>query len=849
MAYKLRKEFYTKLYEGRKISLFEYLNNCSYEELLEIDTNNDAYKYIYHTPGKYLVPSDLKTYHELFDYVQTHVINPEDRPIHESLMGINNILDNIKNSSIPNFAFGLIRYKMQSGKYRYYEVCVLSGEEYGLKEGWVRAYITDIHHFASRQLGEVDDANFEQEKDVADITGLLNGNSFTARANSLIKEQPQIHWALVSIDIEHFILFNEWFGKDQGDRLLREVGHILLNFEKNNAGIAGYLGSDDFALLMEYDMEKIENLYEQIRNVIVAFGLSFGFLPAFGVVKIERGTSVSDTFDRANIAATSAKKDVKSRIVVYDSKLHYAAEKEYLVLSEFMKAFQNREITFYLQPQCRISTGRIVGAEALARWIKPDGTIVQPNSFIPLLEKYGFIVDLDKYIWEQVCIEIKKWMDQGNTPIPISVNISRIDIFTIDVLQFFKEITAKYNIPHKYLKLEITESAYSETTGTIGTLVNELREEGFVVLMDDFGSGYSSLNMLSNLRVDAIKLDAKFLHIQDADYEKGIHILESVVNMAKQIALPIIVEGVETEDQCEFLEDIGCRYVQGFYFYKPMPIDAFKRLIFDPNNIDLRGFVAKLNDQFRLREFLDKNIYSDAMLNNIIGAVALYSFHDGHIDIVRFNQQFYEAVNVPDFHDKLTNIEQLMPEKDRNDMFRALEEAKNNKLLGAESLMRVARVDGQYTYFFVHFYYLGKKEGDDRFYGSAKNMTELVELSEESKLISQYSHDNIVFVRKFYDKWTFHVVSSGIGKLFNISAEQLEKELNDSSIVKRIGDQNQFLNDIKEMDEHSEKGEDFVKEYDMFDKRGNKRTIRISFTYVRDKSINIYYIMRVRVVD
>ena len=331
-------------------------------------------------------------------------------------------------------------------------------------------------------------------------------------------------------------------------------------------------------------------------------------MPAFGIAMIEKGLALVDAFDRSTIASAKAKSDIRNRICIYNSEMQFLVQKESRLLSEFMQALKNREITFYLQPQCRISSKKVVGVEALARWIKPDGTIIPPGDFIPVIEKYGFIPDLDQYIWERVCESLSAWMKAGHKCVPASINVSRADLFSIDITKKLSDLAEKYEIPTNMIKVEITESSYVEASDLVDNLVSKLREKGFSVLMDDFGSGYSSLNMLSTIKLDAIKLDARFLKIDDDTDSKALHILESVVNMAKTIGLPISVEGVETKFQCDFLENLGCRYIQGYYFYRPMPVEEFERLILNEDMIDDRGFVAKLNEQVRIREFLDKNI-------------------------------------------------------------------------------------------------------------------------------------------------------------------------------------------------------------------------------------------------
>ena len=324
-----------------------------------------------------------------------------------------------------------------------------------------------------------------------------------------------------------------------------------------------------------------------------------------------KGLSTLDLLDRSFLAAQVAKSGYRNRVRIFEKSMYLRTDEEYHVITKFFQALSQHEVVFYLQPQCRASSGKIVGAEALARWIKPDGTVIPPDEFIPILEKRGLISDLDMYIWEEVCRWQRGWIDSGHTPLPVSINVSVADILHTDLPKYFENLTDRYSLERGLIKIEITESSYISNATLVRDTVHSLREKGFTVLMDDFGSGYSTLNMLKNLNIDIIKLDAQFLRMDESNEEKSIRILESVTNMTKTIGVPIIAEGVETEKQKDFLLDLGCRYIQGYYFYKPMPAADYERLITNPELIDTSGIRFKSNQQFRLRELLDNNIYSD----------------------------------------------------------------------------------------------------------------------------------------------------------------------------------------------------------------------------------------------
>ena len=846
----LRFEMYEMFYLSSSISLIDMLNGSSCDEIAEIDFKRDTFKQLFHVEGKYFVPAVDLSYKDLIDFTYKHVVHPDDRATYIELMRYDGFFERLANAKIPNFGFAHFRYKLQDGSYRWVEQVVITGEEFGIPDGSVRMYVFDINNIKTRQLGIVSNESLVVTVGRDSLTGLLNSKDYIKQAEELLNNNRDQKWCLIAIDIQHFKLFDEWFGREKGNYLLAQIAVSIKDFEEKNHALAGYFGQDDFSIICEYDMDKIKELYNSIHDIIDSFGLSAGFLPAFGISVIEQNMAVVDGLDRASIAVGKAKSDKKNRICIYDYEMQFRIEKEHIILSDFIHALQEEEIQFFLQPQCRASTGQIVGAEALSRWIKKDGTIISPAEFIPVLEKYGFIVDLDKYIWERVCKWLKSWINAGNKAVPVSLNVSRVDIFNVDIDEYFIDLCKRYDLPHNLIKLEITESAYEDTTEMIDELVKNLRSNGFMVHMDDFGSGYSSLNMLSTLKLDAIKLDALFLRIEGSEHDRGIHVLESVINMAKTMALPIIVEGVETKTQLEFLKELGVKYIQGFYFYRPMPVKEFEKLILKESNLDLQGFVVKSNEQFRIREFLDKNIYSDSMLNNIIGSVAIYSYDGEHVDIVRYNQQFFEAVNVPDFMDKLSNIENVMPEADRPVLHNVLEEAKENRLTGASAILRFYRIDGILSSFRIHFYYIGKKEGTDRFYGSATNVTELTDLIEGKNLVSKYSSDNMVFIRRISDHWRYEVVSHASSDIVGLTVPELEEELNNGKFAARITPQKDIKDFMKmTADLPKEKGALVEKDFVVVKDDHKKVKIHISIEYVGDEANNIEYILRTTLAE
>ena len=759
--------------------VIDFLNQSAFDELITVNLTEDRYQYIFNVDRKYWTPSLEGTYSTFFDHISQHVIHPEDRAVYREMLDPEALPRRLSETGgLFSFAF---RAPLQSGGWCWCEQYVVGGGRQNTPDDLIYFYIYDVQSRKDREAGRSLVPGPKMLPDA--LTGLPREKDFYSLGESLLAG-AQKDWLLIAIDLQHFKLFNEWYGRELGDHVLSDIGHSLLQVAQNHGGIAGYMGGDDFSLLVPYGSLQPETLFDAIQGIIADHGVSVGFLPALGACR-SRGNSIYQLYDEATLACQEAKKNYKSRVVFFSASLVEQTVEDYKTLSDFKNALAAGEITFYLQPQCRAVNGNIVGAEALARWLRPDGTCVSPVSFVPTLEKYGFIPDLDRHIWEEVCRWIRSSLDRGNPLIPISVNISPVDIFTLNVPRYFSELIRKYDLPQSAVKVEITESAYGEDSDKVRATVQELRDAGFAVLMDDFGSGYSSLNMLRELNVDMIKLDAYFLRMQEDTEKKGMHIIESVVNMAKTMSMPIIVEGVETNEHRAYLMSLGCRYIQGYYFYKPMPARDFEALIADGSKVDRQGFTFKFNEEFHIREFLNDEVYTDSMLNHIIGPAAIYAWHGDGVDIVRFNQEFYQAVNVSDFTSRLLNIQQYMPEKEAPLLLKALEQAFEDRLNGSSATLSFRKSDGSMAKFLIHFYFLGGGQ-TKRFYGSARDITGIANLQRQMNLLSRFVSRTVIFLSVSGDDYSFEVVAHGLEKAMGLSRQEMEEELNNARFYKRL---------------------------------------------------------------
>ena len=709
---------------GHGVSLATYLDATPCDEIVEFDLINNRCRNLRHTEGKFFVPVMDGALDAMHRFAPENMVHPDDRSHVQEFLNPETLPARLARASTPGMLRMESRYKTLNGDYRWTRQLLVGGPASGLPEGLVRSYIYDVQ--AEKEQEGVLRPRGQEHRD--ERTGLLTDRDLFAMTKDR-QARMQGQWCVIAIDIEHFKLFTDWHGKNAADMLLAQISKILRQVEQDTRGLAGYRGLDDFWLVVPYDQRMIENLYNQIRDLIISHGNSVGFLPIFGICMLSAADEeVTDVFNHAALTAEQVKGDLHNRIRIYNPSFYLQTAEEYRLLSDFQRALENKEIFFCLQPQCRVSSGNVVGAESLARWRLKDGTMVPPTKFVPILEKYRVVTNLDKYIWEGVCAWLRSWIDAGHTPVPISVNVSQSDILTVDVPAYMDALLKKYELPSRLLKVEITESAYVEDTASVRETVRRLRAMGMMVLMDDFGSGYSSLNMLRSLNVDVIKLDAQFLHISAHEERKGISILESIINMTKSMSLPIIVEGVESQEQINFLSDLGCRYMQGYYFYRAMPVEEFERLISDEHRLDLRGFEFKSTGQIHPREFLDENVFSDAMLNNILGPVAIYRWkEDKSVDIIRFNQQYYQMMGIPlrQLESRRSDIQQYMFKEDREKFRHMLLAAFQDHLNGAKGILRMYKPNGSVRWLSVQLYYLNEDEAGKTFYASCEDVTEL----------------------------------------------------------------------------------------------------------------------------
>ena len=559
------------------------------------------------------------------------------------------------------------------------------------------------------------------------LTGLYNKETFYRKAEEFLAERPGREYAFVCVDIERFKLINDLYGTAEGDRLLAYLGDRIRHAEGPKAELAGRITGDVFIACAPLEGEAGRAIEENVVSWLRQYPLDMEIVPAVGIYRIcDRTVPVSLMCDRAILAARSVKGNYMRHTAEYHAGLLDSIIEEQDILNAAEHALQNREFQIYVQPKCDIRSGKIVGAEALVRWIRPEKGLLPPDSFIPAFEKNGFIVKLDAYVWEGVCRLLRRWIDSGHTAVPISVNASRESLYDPGFYGLLTGLIEKYALDPRLLEIEITETAYAENLERILEVAGGLRAAGFTVLMDDFGSGYSSLNMLKDISVDILKIDLRFLQKTDGQDQRSENIIESVIRMAKWLKLSVIAEGVETAGQAAFLADAGCRYAQGYYFYRPMPSGEFEALLLQDGQTDYNGIVPPDKREISFEDLFQSGMMSKKLLNNIIGGVALYEYHDGNLAIIRVNDGYYRITgcNPEMLRVKGLHILERVPPEDRQIVQDALRRAKADPTQGVEIQFRRRRLCGDLMWMHMRLFFLLENEGRDIYYASINDITQ-----------------------------------------------------------------------------------------------------------------------------
>ncbi|EGT3849646.1 EAL domain-containing protein [Clostridioides difficile] len=412
------------------------------------------------------------------------------------------------------------------------------------------------------------------------VTYIGNQNKFYRECSKYLLDKPSLNYIIVYFDINNFKMINDTFGYEFGDNLLITIAKALKE-ELTEGEVYARLSSDYFAIFCDYKngrnkiIRKLDNIRSNIEsNLSIVFEISL----CVGIYFVEEGeVDIQKAVNKANMARSVAKgKNIN--YAIYNEDVRNKLSEESMILDDIKIALVKNQFEVYYQPKFSLVTGEMIGSEALIRWNHPEHGFISPAVFIPIAEKSKLILKIGRFVFERVCNDLSEWKKQGKKIVPVSVNLSRVELYQPDIVKFINKTIQMYNLSSDFIEIEITETVAINELNILKNVLNELRKHGFSISMDDFGTGYSSISCLRDMSIDILKLDKSFLGGIEHD-ERSRNIAKSIVSLAKSLDLVVIIEGVESKEQAELMKQFGCDLVQGFYFARPMPAKNFLDLL------------------------------------------------------------------------------------------------------------------------------------------------------------------------------------------------------------------------------------------------------------------------------
>ncbi|MEG1426150.1 MAG: EAL domain-containing protein [Oscillospiraceae bacterium] len=512
------------------------------------------------------------------------------------------------------------------------------------------------------------------------LTGIYNKTKFFAATREMIEANPEETFVFLRFDVDRFQLINSFFGAAEGDKLLIYIAkHMERDAQKATKMTCGRIESDIFGCCLPYDPTTILDMVVGSKETLAQYNRNYDIVPSIGIYIIQdTSISVEEMYNRAALAAKSCKGNYLDYYAYYSESMSAALSAEQAITNNMNAALESGQFQIYLQPKYDIHTNSPHGAEALVRWLHPSKGMISPGEFIPVFERNGFITKLDYYVWEQACKCLHTWRAQGIKPYPLSVNVSRVNIYNPKLVEILLELVNRYQLEPALLNLELTESAYTDNPVAMKKAMVQLQNHGFVIMMDDFGSGYSSLSLLKDIAIDILKIDMQFLSETEIP-GRGENIIASVIRMAKWLNIPVIAEGAETAEQVDFLRSVGCDYVQGYYFARPMPIPEYEQLCIH------QFFDTPLISEKKLRNDRYDELFADdqemklLFSNSSPQAAALYEFVDDHIEMIRVNEAYYALLGHDDMLAKAPNVLSFVEEVSQDTLLHAFHECASTR--------------------------------------------------------------------------------------------------------------------------------------------------------------------------
>ena len=610
----------------------------------------------------------------------------------------------------------------------------------------------------------------KQSQYLDELTGINNQQGFFEYTEQMLKEFPDTSFCLIYWNIRKFRTTNDLFGWEAGDKILIHWANTLRGILQDERSVYARLDHDNFICCVTEDFLKRDDWTKLGEICYTAEGTEYHFYSCCGLYRItDRTLPLSNMIDKARAAMETIKNNYMTLYAWYDESMWNSLLEEQRMNVEFKKAIEEKQFKVYYQPICRSSDGLITSAEALIRWQHPIKGMISPGAFIPLFEKNGFISILDRYVWNEVCAMQQSRLDQGLATVPVSVNVSRVEFYNPALCDDIRDIAKKHNISPDLLKIEITESAYADNPVQVMDAVKKLHAYGFSVLMDDFGSGYSSLNMLKDLPIDVLKIDMRFLDDLDKDQKAAI-MLESIIRLAKWMKLSVVSEGVETQREWEYLRSVECDSVQGYFFYKPMPQEDFIKLLDKSaaNSTNLLFHAWPEEDDSILDIFNHTNTMESVLFYSMLGGMGLLEICENNVELIRVNKGYYETLyGSASFERRVLNIPFEEPE--RSLILEQCRIAREDSKVQQFQLHHKLD-DGSFVWLSVKLRYFGGNSHRSRFLISVDNIDEQKRLEHE-RYVTNYSS----VLLKLYDR-VYHLdYSAGTVELLHSDGDDFIK--------------------------------------------------------------------------
>lgn len=622
--------------------------------------------------------------------------------------------------------------------------------------------INDVGHVGMREMAE----NKQSYVEIYDaLTGIYNRQGFYQRTRELLDTHPEIRFCLIYCNVRRFKVVNTMFGWQRGDQILIRLADSMRKTLEGETATYGRVERDNFICCVPMEMisqgswMKMGDIHFEVGN------MDYHFSCCYGLYQItDPDMSISEMGDKARLAMETIKDNYVCFYTWFEEGMWDSILEEQKLTNDFKTAILEKQFKVYYQPVCRAEDGKVISAEALVRWQHPKRGLISPGVFIPLFERNGFISVLDRYVWSEVCRMLKTRIDEGQEAVPISINVSRVEFYNQHLCDDIRNIVNSYHLSPELIKIEITESAYSDNPEQVQEAVKKFHDYGFIVLMDDFGSGYSSLNILKDLPIDVLKIDMKFLD-SFATSQKSAIILETVIRMAKWMELRVIAEGVEGRKEWDYLKSVECDQVQGFYFYRPMPESDFLHLlnqIHDGEEADHKENVAELDDTV-MGVLKGENLQNNSLFYDMIGGMGVFEMTEDRLEIIQVNKGYYEVIYNSDrgYKDDISVLNKEVKEPERSILMEKCNLAKKNGNVQQVQVHHL-KEDGTYVWLNVKIRYVGRHGKHSLFYFAIDNIDEMKKLEEERHLFDYSSALMMVFDKVYRLDYT-----TGMGEVLH----------------------------------------------------------------------------------